>query len=99
MRLSRRGLILGGSAMLAGCATGQATPLITQAQAPVAPPLSVIPQAPAPVVVSMNAAPPLDPRGQVRKELMERAVAAMSGAAVSVGVFTVRPPSDGAPAR
>ena len=38
MRLSRRGLILGGSAMLAGCATGQATPLITQAQAPVAPP-------------------------------------------------------------
>ena len=77
MRLSRRGLILGGSAMLAGCATGQATPLITQAQAPVAPPLSVISQAPAPVVVSMNAAPPLDPRGQVRKELMERAVAAL----------------------
>lgn len=63
--------------MLAGCATGQATPLITQAQAPVAPPLSVISQAPAPVVVSMNAAPPLDPRGQVRKELMERAVAAL----------------------
>ncbi|QYF87460.1 murein L,D-transpeptidase catalytic domain family protein [Brevundimonas sp. PAMC22021] len=76
MRLSRRGLILGGSAMLAGCATGQATPLITQAQAPVAPPV-VVPQAPASIVVSHTPAPPLDPRGQVRKELMERAVAAL----------------------
>ncbi|WP_373997413.1 murein L,D-transpeptidase catalytic domain family protein [Brevundimonas intermedia] len=74
MRLSRRGLILGGSAMLAGCASaGASVPVTTLAAAkPVAPP------PPAPVVEALVVTPPpLDPRGHVRKELMERAMAAL----------------------
>ena len=72
MRLSRRGLILGGSALLAGCATTEGS---------VAPfRLAVAPQAiapPPPVVVAGLTPPPLDPRGLVRKDLMERAMAAL----------------------
>jgi len=74
MRLSRRGLILGGSAMLAGCASaGASVPVTTLAAAkPVAPP------SPAPVVEALVVSPPpLDPRGHVRKDLMERAMAAL----------------------
>ena len=74
MRLSRRGLILGGSAMLAGCASaGASVPVTTLAAAkPVAPPPA------APVVEALVVTPPpLDPRGHVRKELMERAMAAL----------------------
>jgi hypothetical protein len=72
MRLSRRGLILGGSALLAGCAT---------TDSPVAPlRLAVAPQTiapPPPVVVADLVPPPLDPRRLVRKDLMERAMAAL----------------------
>jgi hypothetical protein len=77
MRLSRRGLILGGSAMLAGCASASAKPPVVTASvvANVAPP-SVAPAAPAIETASLTT-PPLDPRGQVRKELMERAMAAL----------------------
>ncbi|WP_309628132.1 murein L,D-transpeptidase catalytic domain-containing protein [Brevundimonas sp.] len=70
MRLSRRGLILGGSAMLAGCATAPAiveTPIVLAAAAP-PPPLPRIPQI---------TPPPLDPRRLVRPELMSRAMAAL----------------------
>ena len=71
MRLSRRGLILGGSAMLAGCATAPAAVLeapIVLAAAPPPPPLPRIPQI---------TPPPLDPRRLVRPELMSRAMAAL----------------------
>ena len=74
MRLSRRGLILGGSAMLAGCAgAGASAPVTTLASVePVRPPAPAA--APEALVVTP---PPLDPRGQVRKELMERAMTAL----------------------
>lgn len=75
MRLSRRGLILGGSAMLAGCASARATPIVTAQTAVPAPTPSV---APAPVIDTADLTPPpLDPRGAVRKELMERAMTAL----------------------
>ena len=75
MRLSRRGLILGGSAMLAGCASASATPPLTTAQTitPVAPP-----QVGSPTIQTASLTPPpLDPRGHVRKELMEQAMTAL----------------------
>ncbi len=77
MRLSRRGLILGGSAMLAGCASASAkAPLVTAAAIPPAP--ATAPAVAAPVqTVTVTPPPPLDPRGHVRKELMERAMAAL----------------------
>ena len=78
--LSRRGLILGGSALLAGCATGGAgtssTALLAETSpvaAPVAPP-------PAPRIQTAQtfaAPPPLDPYRQVRPDLMQRAMAAL----------------------
>ncbi|WP_428148924.1 murein L,D-transpeptidase catalytic domain-containing protein [Brevundimonas sp.] len=70
MRLSRRGMILGGSAMLAGCATAPAAveiPIVLAA-APPPPPLPRIPQI---------TPPPLDPQRLVRPELMSRAMAAL----------------------
>ena len=74
MRLSRRGLILGGSAMLAGCARARATPSVT-AQAVSA---SVTAPVPTPAIAAASLTPPpLDPRGRVRKELMERAMTAL----------------------
>ena len=75
MRLSRRGLILGGSAMLAGCASASATPPLTTAQTltPVAPPQVGLPT----IQTTSLTPPPLDPRGHVRKELMERAMTAL----------------------
>lgn len=78
MRLARRGFILGGAAMLSGCATAA-----TQAPAAIQPlaALTVAPEAPvrpAQVITSqLNTTRPLDPRGQVRKELMDRAMAAL----------------------
>lgn len=76
MRLSRRGLILGGSAMLAGCASGRATPIVT-AQA-VAEPVAALAAVPTPAIATASLTPPpLDPRGRVRKELMERAMTAL----------------------
>ncbi|MBD3836290.1 MAG: murein L,D-transpeptidase catalytic domain family protein [Brevundimonas sp.] len=77
MRLSRRGLILGGSAMLAGCASARATPIVT-AQAATVVPTAAQSAAPAPAIQTASLAPPpLDPRGRVRKDLMERAMAAL----------------------
>ncbi len=72
MRLSRRGLILGGSALLAGCAStgGPVAPLgLATAGKPLIP-------AP-PVRVASTIPAPLDPRGLVRKDLMQRAMAAL----------------------
>jgi hypothetical protein len=77
MRLARRGFILGGAAILSGCATTSASqtagfrPLAASALPP-RPVLTV-----APVQTVQVAAPPLDPRGVVRKELMDRAMAAL----------------------
>lgn len=77
MRLARRGFILGGVAMLSGCATAAAQtasvrPLATVTAGP------QLPVRPAQVITSqLNTTRPLDPRGQVRKELMERAAAAL----------------------
>lgn len=75
MRISRRGLILGGSALMAGCSSAVsqtadlATPLVmpTPAPAPVIDTASLVQPDPA----------PLDPSGMVRKEVMERAMAAL----------------------
>lgn len=75
MRISRRGLILGGSALMAGCSSA-----VSQT-ADLATPLVMPTPAPAPVVdtaslVQLDPAP-LDPRGLVRKEVMDRAMAAL----------------------
>ncbi|MBX9614174.1 MAG: murein L,D-transpeptidase catalytic domain family protein [Caulobacteraceae bacterium] len=68
MRLSRRGLILGGSAMIAGCASAPKPLPMVIAEIPAPPPLAPIPQV---------TPPPLDPRRLVRPELMSRAMAAL----------------------
>lgn len=61
--------------MLAGCASASAKPPITTATASS---VSVVTLAPTPVIeTAATQAPPLDPRGHVRKELMERAMAAL----------------------
>ena len=74
MRLSRRGLILGGSAMLAGCSSAASVavapapaPLVQAAVAPPPPSIQTGPLTP----------PPLDPHRRVNAELMERAMAAL----------------------
>lgn len=74
MRLSRRGLILGGSALLSGCASAATVappaprPLNLQTAA-----LDPLPSLETPVVGT----PPLDAGGLVRKDLMERAMTAL----------------------
>ncbi len=74
MQLSRRGLILGGTAILGGCATATGVPGV------------LTPPAPAPIVVRAPLAAhdvpelsprQLDPSGVVRKDLMQRAIAAL----------------------
>ncbi|MET4685014.1 murein L,D-transpeptidase catalytic domain-containing protein [Brevundimonas faecalis] len=76
MRLSRRGLILGGSALLAGCSSAATTSSIPLVGA--APTLSRVPDhAPAPQVHMADAGTMIDPHGLVRKDLVERARAAM----------------------
>ncbi|CAN5275619.1 hypothetical protein BH10PSE2_BH10PSE2_24120 [soil metagenome] len=72
MRLSRRGLILGGSALLAGCATAEVAAPLQIAQTPV-PAAPVAPR----VVAAQYVPPPLDPYRQVRPELMQRAMQAL----------------------
>jgi hypothetical protein len=71
-------MILGGAALLGGCSTAAAQsvgPLVTL---PTTTPPVVVPPAPAiQVAIDPVAAPPLDPRGLVRKELMGRAMAAL----------------------
>lgn len=74
MRLSRRGLILGGSALLSGCASAAtvappaARPLNLQTAA-----LDPLPPLETPTIGT----PPLDAGGVVRKDLMERAMTAL----------------------
>lgn len=75
MRLARRGFILGGAALMSGCATAA-----TQTAAVVAPIVvepRVPPRSPQIITSQLNSTRPLDPRGQVRKELMDRAMAAL----------------------
>ena len=77
MRLSRRGLILGGSALLAGCSSAASTVQLAgaaPASLPIAPVPTVTPQ---PVSVAQATGPVIDPHGVVRKDLMERARAAL----------------------
>lgn len=78
MRLARRGFILGGAALVSGCATAAARPVVTAAaqQVPPSPTLQV--DRPPEIITSqLNSTRPLDPRGSVRKELMDRALAAL----------------------
>lgn len=77
MRLSRRGLIVGGSALLAGCATADSMAAVR--------PEALTPSATADVsaarvalaAAALDPSPPLDPRNLVRKDLMDRALAAL----------------------
>lgn len=78
MRLARREFILGGAALLSSCATAAAqTPAGFRAVAAV--PLGQQgPPRPAEIITSsLNSTRPLDPRGQVREELLDRAMAAL----------------------
>jgi len=78
MQLARRGFILGGAALLSGCATAAARPVVSVAQSQV-PPVPTIQVARPPELITsqLNSTRPLDPRGSVRKELMDRALAAL----------------------
>ncbi|HEV2080962.1 MAG TPA: murein L,D-transpeptidase catalytic domain family protein [Brevundimonas sp.] len=70
-------MILGGSALLAGCSSAASSVQpVTPLAKVVAPPVVA---APAIQIASADpfVSPPLDPRGVVRKELMERAMAAL----------------------
>ena len=74
MRLSRRGLILGGSALLAGCSSAASTTNLQLAgAAPASLPVLPIPAAtPQPVAATRVSGPVIDPHGVVRKDLMEQ---------------------------
>ena len=78
MRLARRGFILGGAALLSGCATAAAQvptgvrPLATVTQDP-----GLQSRAPEVITSQLNSTRPLDPRAQIREELMERGMAAL----------------------
>ncbi|HEY0601229.1 murein L,D-transpeptidase catalytic domain-containing protein [Brevundimonas sp.] len=78
MQLARRGFILGGAALMSGCATAAAQPLapVVRAQVQAAPAIQVE-RAPQAITSQLNSTRPLDPRGSVRKELMDRAMAAL----------------------
>jgi hypothetical protein len=70
-------VILGGSALLAGCSSAASsvqpvTPLAAVIETPIVPTPAIEVAAADPFV-----SPPLDPRGLVRKELMDRAMAAL----------------------
>src|SRR5688572_25604588 len=78
MRLARRGFILGGAALVSGCATAAARPLTTAAAQQIPPtPTIVVDRPPEVITAQLNSTRPLDPRGRVRKELMDRALAAL----------------------
>lgn len=81
MLLSRRGLILGGAAMMAGCSTAaaQQTPPLALVEAPVQdiPEIVVAPRTPEAITAELNTTRVLDPAGRVRPELLERAHAAL----------------------
>ena len=73
MQISRRGLILGGSALLAGCSSTAST-IQTAALAP-----AVLPPAPAlkPTRQVQVTGPVIDPHGVIRPDLLSRARAAL----------------------
>lgn len=74
MHLSRRGMILGSAAILGGCATASIAPV---AVAPVSGGLAAVLD-PSPLPITPQVSPPvLDPSSVVRKDLMERAMAAL----------------------
>lgn len=75
MRISRRGLILGGSALLAGCSS--ATASTVELAAPLVMPEPVPAPLIEPTVLASADPAPLDPKGLVRKEVMDRAMAAL----------------------
>lgn len=75
MRLSRRGLILGGSALLAGCASANSMAAVRGAALPAA--TLDASAARVTLATTVDPAPPLDPRSLVRKDLMDRALAAL----------------------
>jgi len=80
MRLARRGFILGGAALLSGCATtSAATQMAASRSLPVAVrgPNVVVSQPPEIITAELNTTRPLDARSQVRKDLMDRALAAL----------------------
>ncbi|HUH24209.1 MAG TPA: murein L,D-transpeptidase catalytic domain family protein [Brevundimonas sp.] len=78
MRLARRGFILGGAAVLSGCATAGTAPVLQTAALAVPETGPIAPQAASGIVVAApEIAPPLDPRRIVRKDLMDRAMAAL----------------------
>lgn len=78
MQLARRGFILGGAALVSGCATAAARPVVTAATQQVPPTPTIQVERPAEVITAqLNSTRPLDPRGSVRKELMDRALAAL----------------------
>ena len=75
--ISRRSLILGGSALLAGCASTSVpapAPRLADAFAPLP---TGLPHLPPPGRLAVVEAPALDPRGRVRPALMQRAMAAL----------------------
>ena len=77
MRLSRRGLILGGSALLAGCSSAASTVQLAGAAPASLPVVPLSPVAPQPVALARAVGPAIDPHGIVRKDLMARAHAAL----------------------
>jgi hypothetical protein len=78
MQLARRGFILGGAALVSGCATAAARPVVTAAAQQIPPTPTIVVERPPEIITSqLNSTRPLDPRGSVRKELMERALAAL----------------------
>lgn len=80
MQLSRRGLILGGSALLAGCSTAAAQtggPVLAGPLGAPVPTVTLEPRSPEVITAELNTTRPLDPRGQIRPELLERARAAL----------------------
>jgi hypothetical protein len=79
MRLSRRGLVLGGSLALAGCATAPRAPAPALTTAAVHDPVTpeVGAAGPRMEVLGDVGRPVVDPRGEIRKALLDRALAAL----------------------
>jgi hypothetical protein len=77
MRLARRGFILGAASLLSGCATAaaQTASIAPSLVTPMPDPIQARP--PEIITSQLNTTRPLDPRGQIRKELVERAQAAL----------------------
>jgi hypothetical protein len=73
MQVSRRGLILGGSALLAGCSSTTSSIQLAQVSPPIAPPLPALKATPD---VQMSG-PVIDPHKEVRPDLIQRAHAAL----------------------